>query len=291
MPVWRKPDELQLGSGASANRIAALTPSQQRLVQILMRGVAENQFETIANEIGVEDSGDLLERLRPMLVQPNQPVANLDREFVERNFAELCRIQAVINGEPSLVIQQRKSHSVFVDSVAWRDVLVTALLDSGIGSTIGAEAKPRHRERVSVAITIDQSAFRPASHRTWLSLGVPQIAILFDQAGVSISPIIETGITPCLTCLQAAGDSEQIAIDSQLLFSNQRFDDSVAKHFAIAMALHLALARIDAPGSFTAAEFHRTGYRFDSATGGIHELSWKFSENCWCHLGSARGRA
>jgi hypothetical protein len=99
--------------------------------------------------------------------------------------------------------------------------------------------------------------------------------------------VIETGITPCLTCLQSNQGLEQIGIDSQLLFSNQRFDDSVAKHFAIAMAVQLTLARIDSASDFSAADFHRVGYRLDSNLGTIHEYTWQFNQSCWCHLKTA----
>ncbi len=281
MPVWRNPDELQIG-GASPVVVKGLSQAQQRLIALLMRGIPTAALPAVAQELGVERPNELLDQLAGALLADRPPAA-LDRDYIENHFAEICRAQATFPVEGSHVIARRQRASVVIEESRTRPLLTQALKSSGIGIVLDEKAKVTAQMSADVAITIDHSAHKPRNHRRWLALGVPQIAILFDQSGVQISPLIEVGKTPCLTCLQMNGDSNQIAIDSQLLFSAQRFDDSVSEHFAIAIATQTALRRIDQSADFALAEFHRTGYRLDSATGSIHELHWNFAEGCLCH--------
>lgn len=285
LPVWRQVDELQIGTGANQVVVTGLTPAQQRLVSLLCRGIPNDAIADVAKQIGAEQHEELLQKLEPAMIDRNLPPTKLDRDYIEANFAELCRVQAVHGIEGSHVVARRANAAVFLDDSAATEQLTAALLASGVGRVYTAKDKLREPKlaRLDLAISFDQSAYRPNSHRRWLSLAVPQIAVLFDQVGVSISPLIEVGKTPCLTCLQLGASEQQISIDSQLLFSMQRFDDSVAQHFAIAMALQLALHHIDAKSGFEIQEFHRTGYQLDAHSGRIHEVSWQFSSACLCH--------
>lgn len=285
MPVWRNPDELQVGTGDSRIVLSKLTAPQQRLISLLCRGVADSAIEDVAEQVGVTDYPKLIQALEPHLIDKTLAPAPVDRAYIEKNFAELCRVQANHSVEGSHIIAKRQNTTVYIDEYSGSTMAADALLAAGVGHVITAKQKFKDAKlaNIDVAITIDHSAYRPVSHRRWLALGVPQIAILFDQSGVSISPIIEVGKTPCLTCLQAGSDERQISIDSQLLFSSQRFDDKVATHFAIAISNHLALTRIDSNSGFELENFHHTGYRFDQRTGKVHELSWQFSEGCFCH--------
>ncbi|MFM6963417.1 MAG: hypothetical protein ACKOWJ_04025 [Micrococcales bacterium] len=266
------------------HRVGGLTPAQQRLVSLLIRGIPTNSLTTVANELAVENPGDLVAKLGPALLS-DEPAVALDRDYVEHHFAELCRVQASYSVEGSRVIAARRNASVFIDDCDTAALLATALKASGVATILTKSTSDAQLANVDVAITIDQSAISPVNHRRFLSLGVPQIAIQFDSTGVFISPLIEVGKTPCLTCLQIAGGEAQIAIDTQLLFSAQRFDDSVSEHFAVAIAAQTALRRIDQQAGFEIADFHRVGYRLNSSTGAIAEFRWHFAENCLCHQG------
>ena len=282
-PVWRTPNEFQVGE----HRIAGLTPAQQRLISLLLRGIPTDSLPTVAKELEVDDVEQFIERIGPTLLHDSPP-APLDRDYIEQHFAEICRAQSSYGIDGSRVIAARRQARVFVDAAATSSRIVDALRASGIERLHTATAAPKNLAALDVAITADQSAIRPLNHRRFLSLAVPHVAIQFDSTGVFISPLIEVGKTPCLTCLQLTGGHEQVAIDSQLLFSNQRFDDAVSEHFAIAIATQTALKRIDQQASlelegFEVSEIHRNGYRLNSATGTIHELQWQFAEGCLCH--------
>ena len=283
MPVWRNPSEIQVGAGSPVV-VGGLTPAQQRLVTLLMRGIPTAALPAVADELGVEKLDQLMRELEPALLV-DKPGAALDPDYIEQHFAEICRAQATFGVEGAHVIARRKLASVVIEESRTRPLLASALTASGVGKVLDEKAKITALMSAEVAITIDHSAHKPRNHRRWLALGVPQIAILFDQTGVQISPLIEVGKTPCLTCLQMSGDANQIAIDSQLLFSAQKFDDAVSEHFAVAIATQTALRRIDQSADFALAEFHRTGYRLDVATGQIHELHWQFATACLCHQG------
>jgi hypothetical protein len=281
MPVWLNPNELQVGA-TDPVVVSGLTQAQQRLVTLLMRGIPTAALPSVAEELGVEHPGELIERLGPALLQ-DRPAIAIDREYIEQNFAEICRAQATFGVEGAQVIARRNYASVFIEESRTRPLLGRALTTSGVGILLDEKSKVTALMSADVAITVDHSTHKPRNHRRWIALGVPQVAILFDQTGVQISPLIEVGKTPCLTCLQMNRADNQIAIDSQLLFSTQKFDDAVSEHFAVAIATQTALRRIDQSADFALAEFHRTGYRLDAATGTIHELHWQFASGCLCH--------
>lgn len=279
-PVWRSPNEIQVG----AHRIGGLSASQQRLVTLLLRGIPANSLSMAANELQVPDAEALLSQLGPTLLSDEPPMP-IDRDYIEQHFAEICRVQATYAVEGSRVIAARNRAAVFVSDCATTPRLAEALTASGVGQVFSERTAPKNLAALDIAITIDQSAIRPVNHRRWLALAVPHIAIQFDSGGVFISPLLEVGKTPCLTCLQINTDEAQLAIDSQLLFSSQRFDDSVSEHFAIAIATQTALRRIDEISGFEISDFHRVGYRLNTANGSIHEFRWQFAEACLCHRG------
>jgi hypothetical protein len=114
---------------------------------------------------------------------------------------------------------------------------------------------------------------------------IPHVAVIFDHDGVTISPVIETGKTPCLTCFheqQILKDSAWPEIASQLLFSEQKFDDSTSRLFAAAIATQRTLDRIDELSNFRVQDRNRIGYRLSISAGTVSEFRWEFSSSCLC---------
>ncbi len=60
MPIWRNPNELQLGESTNAIRIAGLSPGQERLIKLLYRGVADSYFKEVAETVGANEPEKLL---------------------------------------------------------------------------------------------------------------------------------------------------------------------------------------------------------------------------------------
>ncbi len=280
MPIWRSPTELQIGLGAEAPRLQNLTRAQERLIQMLYKGIPNSYLQEAARSLAIGEPQEIVDLVAPALMKITFP--QVDEEFVQRNFSEICRAQATYNHSGESVIAQRKLRMVFVtENNPCAQLLQDALSNSGIGK-IDSEI----RDNCDFAILIGNLVLPPSSYSHWLNSMVPHVAIVFDEDGVTVSPVIETGKTPCLTCFheqQIARDSVWPEIASQLLFSQQKFDDSTSRLFAAAIACQRALDYADALASFNTGSSNRIGYRLSISQGTVSEFKWDFSKNCLCH--------
>lgn len=277
--LWRSPTELQIGMEPNAPRLRDLTRAQERLIQMLYKGMPNNYLSEAAEKLGVPNPNEILEAITPTLLEVTFP--QVDEEFVARNFAEICRAQSTYNHSGESIIAQRKLHSVYLTNDFGCGALLNAsLTNSGIGNINNSE-QGRH----DFAILIGHQVLPPSSYSHWLNSMIPHVAIIFDHDGVTVSPVIETGKTPCLTCFHEQQIKRDIAwpeIASQLLFSEQKFDDSTSRLFGAAIASQRALDCIDELGSFVIQDRNRVGYRLSIRTGSVSEFRWDFSGRCLC---------
>lgn len=278
-PLWRNETDLQLGVGKNAVRLSNLTMNQQRLLQMLYKGIPNTYFKALAKEYAAEDAEALLDLVKPALLQStNYPT---DEDFVAKQFAEICRAQSSYNHSANAVIANRKSARVYLSNGDGVGQLISnALRNSGVVS-IGDQAE----KNFDVAILIGQHAFAPSAYACWLSRMVPHVAVLFDEEGVLVTPIIEPGKTACLSCYHeklTTADPAWPALASQLLFSKQKLDDSTSKLFGAAIAVSRVLSHIDGLGAFGSTEPDRSAYRMNIAQGSVRKLGWSFAPNCLC---------
>lgn len=278
-PLWRSPTELQIGMEPNAPRLRDMTRGQERLIQMLYKGMPNSYLEEAAEKLGVPNPNEILEAITPVLLEVSFP--QVDEDFVARNFAEICRAQSTYNHSGESIIAQRQLHSVFLTSdPGCGKLLNDALTNSGIGKINSSE-----QETHDFAILIGQQVLPPSSYSHWLNSMIPHIAVVFDHDGVTVSPVIETGKTPCLTCFheqQIKHDESWPEIASQLLFSEQKFDDATSRLFGAAIASQRALDSIDELGSFVIHERNRVGYRLSIRSGSVSEFRWEFSGRCLC---------
>lgn len=279
MPLWRNPTELQIGLEADAPRLRDMTRAQERLIQMLYKGMPNSYLHQAAQSLGVENAEEILQQITPTLMEVTFP--QIDEDFVARNFAEICRAQSTYNHSGESVIAQRKLRSVFVTETTNCGALVAdALNNSGVGQIATDLSR-----NCDFAILIGNHVLAPSSYAHWLNSVIPHVAIVFDNDGVTVSPVIETGKTPCLTCFheqQIAKDSAWPEIASQLLFSEQKFDDSTSRLFGAAIATQRALESIDQLANFVIQDRNRIGYRLSIRTGSVSEFRWDFAERCLC---------
>jgi hypothetical protein len=278
-PVWRSPTELQIGLEATAPRFKDLTRAQERLIQMLYRGMPNTYIKEASGNLAIPNPQEIIDKVQPVLMQVSFP--QVDEDFVTRNFAEICRVQATYNHSGESIIAQRKTRTVYIsDNSKCGKLISDALTNSGIGQT-----DTRQSEECDFAILIGNLVLPPTSYNHWLNSLTPHIAVVFDQDGVTVSPVIETGKTPCLTCFheqQIAKDSAWPEIASQLLFSEQKFDDSTCQLFAAAIASQRSLDTVDELASFIVQDRNRIGYRLNVRSGTVSEFSWEFSSKCLC---------
>ena len=149
------------------------------------------------------------------------------------------------------------------------------------------ELSDKQVDNIDFAILISQNAVSPAEYRSWLGRSISHISIVFDSDGVTVSPVIESSKTPCLSCFhegETARDQHWPAIASQLLFSNQKCDDSASQLFAAGISTQRALQYIDGQRGFKIEDSNRTGYRLSMTSGKVTEFFWQFDESCSCQV-------
>lgn len=103
-------------------------------------------------------------------------------------------------------------------------------------------------ENLDLAILISNDVQGPDGYHTWMRREVPHFSIVFDEAGVQVSPIVLPGITPCLACMELAKideDANWIAIAPQLAALERSLEDSAMVLFAASVALNQTLLLLD----------------------------------------------
>ena len=151
--------------------------------------------------------------------------------------------------------------------------------------SFGKRLQERHLDSVDCAILIAHQSMEPARYARWLNRDVPHLAVTFDSNGVSVSPLIVPGQSPCLLCLEKLRTDQDPAwpvLATQLLKTTKRMDDSASALFAGGIVLQKVLNRIDNFGEFEWQLENRTGYRLDSKTGLVTELVWPQWPECSC---------
>lgn len=280
--LWRSPSEVQFGSSTDAVRVAQLTTGQERLLGLLTRGIADEYFDDVAQAVAAESPRALLGQLNSVLLRDAAMPAQLSAEFLEARFAEICRAQAIHSREGAAILAARQTRKVFVQAkTAAHELIVHSLRQSGIAEVV-TELKS-----FDFAVLLSNNAVAPRDYAKWLVDGVAHMSVVFDSEGVSISPIIEVGKNPCLSCFhenQTAADAAWPAIASQLLFSKQDFDDSVAALFAAAIVCQRVLQFVDRAAGFDSSSIDSTGYRLSIGSGQISEIQWQFSAACACRI-------
>ena len=114
VPIWQSESTLQLGIGESDQRLQLVSSAQERLINLLFQGVAEDQLEVIGESVGLdaEDTNQLVERLRPSLLdKPSHVAANTS---LDTRFAELMRIAFETNRATEDVIRNRADTRILI---------------------------------------------------------------------------------------------------------------------------------------------------------------------------------
>lgn len=284
--LWRNPSEVQFGSSADALRLSQISAGQERLLGLLARGVANEYFDNVAEAVGAENPRRLLRQLDSVLLRDIAIANQLSADFLEARFAEMCRAQSMHGREGSAILAVRQKRTIFVQpKTSAEQLIVRSLQQSGMGQVRSTE--PDATVPLDFAVLLSNNAVAPRDYAKWMVDGVAHISVVFDSDGVTVSPIIQVAKTPCLSCFhenQTAADSAWPAIASQLLFSKQDFDDSVAALFAAAIVCQRVLQFVDQTEIHDQASLDRNGYRLSIASGQISEISWQFNEACTCRI-------
>jgi hypothetical protein len=188
--VWRTPFSLQFGVEPPRVVLTEVSDADEQLISALIAGVARSGLGMIARSVGVDSSRltEILTLLDPVL---------------ERPVAE----------------HSRTGHRPVVDVVGsgiTADLIAQTLISEGV-AVAPKGAGPA--ETCDLAIAVGHYVLEPYLYGHWLRADIPHLPVVFTDAGVTIGPLIEPGVGPCLYCLEryrSDADAVWPAIASQL---------------------------------------------------------------------------
>jgi len=142
--AWRNVDDLQLSLGQSRVILENIGTAEQNMLAMLYRGVADAQYSTLADSVGLEPAAaaSLIERLEPLLERPREHVfdrkaSSLNQPYVDAAIAEITRASLDHQTDGQHVLRQRQNRVVHVDSLGKAGLgLVRGLVEAGIGKVI-----------------------------------------------------------------------------------------------------------------------------------------------------------
>lgn len=184
--VWRSPHELQFG--ALAPRVVLRDPGELEtgLVAALRHGARLSTLQTIG--AGLDGSPADIARLLEVLAPTFEPEPAADGA-------------ASIDASPPAVIA--------LDA----DGIVAERLTSGL-TALGHNVVPVDEvdpERADLAVIAAAWVIPPPRYLPWLRSDVPHLAVVFDESGTRVGPLVEPGTGPCLRCLDLARRDADVA--------------------------------------------------------------------------------
>ncbi len=149
VPIWRTPTTLQIGLGSDALVLQNLRAEQEKLINLLYRGVADGALQNISRTLGSSDleTGELLTRLSPALLDvTDQDVSKLpalNEAFIGQAFAEIIRASFSSGTDGLSVLRTRAARVVELDSGDKASLLLgLGLAAAGVGALICNDVSP-----------------------------------------------------------------------------------------------------------------------------------------------------
>lgn len=149
VPIWRTPTTLQIGLGSDALLLQNLRAEQEKLINLLYKGVADGAIQNIARTLGSTDleTGELLTRLSPALLddaeQDVHKLPALSEAFIGQAFAEIIRASFSTGIDGLSVLRTRAARVVELDSGDKASLLLAlGLAAAGVGALICKDDSP-----------------------------------------------------------------------------------------------------------------------------------------------------
>jgi hypothetical protein len=178
--VWRSPTDLQLGAAEALVVIPNPGEVETGLLTALRHGASVQTLLTIGSALGGTPDG-----VRRFL-------AMLEPAFTAET--STCG-----SGRPSA---GDRMPLVAVDATdPFARHLASALEALGHAVVVTDDESA---EQATLAVLASTWAVPPAGHLPWLRRDVPHLAVVFDDTGVRVGPLVEPGDGPCLRCIDLA---------------------------------------------------------------------------------------
>jgi bacteriocin biosynthesis cyclodehydratase domain-containing protein len=204
--VWRSPRELQLGGVRPVTVLPDPGPAELGVLRALASGASSSTLRTIGTALGASaaEVDALLQRLEPAFArEPAQPAG----------------ARVALAGDPDVVAE-----------------LASLLVRLGHRPVGAASADPAD---VGVAVLVGAWVIAPGTHLPWLAADVPHLAVVVDERGVEIGPLVRPGRSACLRCVhlwRRDADAAWPAIAAQLAVAPPPPRSPRAEHEALALA-------------------------------------------------------
>ena len=202
LALWRDAKTLQLGLGREAVTLENVKETEERLINLLFRGIATDSLPDVGASIGLpeHETNHLMQRLRPALLEQS-PTTRTERadalheEFVRQAFAEIIRASFETNLDGRSVLAARALKTVSMVRLNKTSLVLSfALAAAGIGSIICDDDSPIEPADTGT-IGFDRS-----------QVGKPKNAMLAE--------ILSKSAAPCRVTTSA--DLAKLPVDSQL---------------------------------------------------------------------------
>lgn len=198
--VWRTPNELQLG--AAVPRVVLTDPGELEtgLIAALRHGASLSTLHTIGGGLG--GSPEAVTRLLDTLAPAFE--ASGGQTDAGKSGTRRDRPLVALDGD---------------DATSERLAANLASLDYTVASARDAFIDGVPSPGVALVVIAASWVVAPARHLPWLRHDVPHLAIVFDDTGARVGPLVEPGAGPCLRCLDLSrrdDDSAWPVIAAQL---------------------------------------------------------------------------
>src|SRR5215207_5665910 len=181
--VWRSPRELQVGGIRPRAVVSDPGEVQGGLLTALRHGASRSTLHAIGAGLGGSDHDvdELLTLLEPALLPTGD----------EPGSATLRRLVVAIDADGDSPV-----------SVG----IATSLGALGYDVVAAVDVDPAHVDRAHIALAVLVAAWvvPPAVQFPWLRSDVPHLAVVLDDDGAEVGPLVEPGAGPCLRCRELA---------------------------------------------------------------------------------------
>lgn len=253
--VWRTPTDLQFGVDRRLLVLHNVTAAEERVLADLEHGVTRDGLLALtgARRTNV-DVDSLLARLRP-----------------------------VLRRHPAVQTPRR----VALDGAGPTARRIGSILTSG-GFPVTSDIADA--DRVHAAVIVGQFALVPERSSRWLRRDIPHLPVVFGDRSVTVGPLVEPGVGPCLACLERHrmdADPAWAALATQLAERASPLETELVSTAVAAIAARMVIARLTG-GS---RRFATASIRYEGATGATDVAEVLHHPECGCRVLPGNGTA
>jgi hypothetical protein len=237
--LWRSPSSVQFGSDDPAVVLSEVSAGEERLIAAVAAGVSESGFAMLAESLEVSPQ----------------------------------RSQGLLDALAPVLVREPETSPPQVAAVLGDSPLARAI--AGLLSASGALGS---LDNAAVVVLVADWMIAPADHLPWLNRDVPHLPVVVAERAVTVGPLVDPGVGPCLHCVHRArvdDDPAWVAVATQLLGREPRALGSLELTETAAFATRRVLHRL--AGRTEVGMSWRLG-----SDGAVTAREWRRHPDCRC---------